>query len=72
MRAYAVFDIDRVEDAGGAVSEYVDTKTKHGFKKINRLCTKCAFPIEIHVKKSARRSIFSTRHDKSAPATYSK
>jgi len=41
-RAYAVFDMGKVTYEGGKVSEFVDTKTEHGFKMTNRFCSKCA------------------------------
>ena len=50
-RAYAVFDIGNVEYTGESVSEFVDTNTEHGFKMINRFCTKCASPIEMQVER---------------------
>ena len=50
-RAYAVFDIGNVEYTGESVSEFVDTNTEHGFKMINRFCTKCSSQIEMYVER---------------------
>ncbi len=50
-RAYAVFDMGKVKYKGANVSEFVDTNTEHGFKMINRFCTKCASPVEMRVER---------------------
>ena len=50
-RAYAVFDMGKVTYEGGKVSEFVDTKTEHGFKMTNRFCSKCASPVEMLVER---------------------
>jgi len=50
-RAYAVFDMGKVDYAGGQVSEFIDSDTEHGFKMINRFCTKCGSPIEMLVER---------------------
>tara|TARA_B100001057_G_scaffold119919_1_gene118597 strand:+ start:164 stop:466 length:303 start_codon:yes stop_codon:yes gene_type:complete len=50
-RAYAVFDLGSVEYSAENVSEFVDTNTEHGFKMINRFCTKCSSPIEMYVER---------------------
>ena len=50
-RAYAVFDTGKVNYSGGAVSEFVDKNTEHGFKMINRFCSNCGSPVEMHVER---------------------
>ena len=50
-RAYAVFDMGKVNYSGGAISEFVDKNTEHGFKMINRFCSNCGSPVEMHVER---------------------
>jgi hypothetical protein len=50
-RAYAVFDMGKVNYSGGAISEFVDKNTEHGFKMINRFCSSCGSPVEMHVER---------------------
>ena len=37
--------------SGGAISEFVDKNTEHGFKMINRFCSNCGSPVEMHVER---------------------
>ena len=41
----------KVNYSGGAVSEFVDKNTEHGFKMINRFCSNCGSPVEMHVER---------------------